>query len=120
MKRTAMKRSRGNPIHPLLRLELFKRTKGRCEVCGNPITASTMDAHHRKQKSLGGKDHLANLIGCCRLSHSLIHHVNSYSDGRLLRSWEVPGEVPVLLRYSWVLLDDDGGYQRATVPSDGQ
>jgi len=40
-----------------------------CKVCG----AVSVDLHHIKYKSQGGKDNVENLIPLCRRCHNLAH-----------------------------------------------
>jgi 5-methylcytosine-specific restriction endonuclease McrA len=41
-----------------------------CEVCGK----NSVDIHHVKYKSRGGKDELSNLIALCRDCHTKAHN----------------------------------------------
>lgn len=100
----------GEPLWPDdVRQGVYDRSRGRCEGCGQ--RGRPLDLHHRKQRSLGGKEDPANAIACCRLCHTNAHDRNSYSDGWLLRSYEDPEFVPVRMFDGWLLLDDEYGHQ---------
>lgn len=64
-----------------------------CLICGY----SARDVHHRKQRSLGGSDSPANLVGLCRTCHSDVHdHVGLYTAlGLLLHGWESEDGYPL-------------------------
>lgn len=98
-----------------LRARLFARCGGRCDVCGQPLAAAEMDAHHRKQRSLGGRDVLSNLLALHRLCHGKIHNTNSHKQGWLCKSTDIPSRVPVLLYDGYVLLNDGGGLAYVSV-----
>ena len=80
-----------------------------------------MDPHHRKQRSVGGKDTLSNLVGLHRLCHDKVHHDTreSTDKGYLVFSWDNPGEVPVRLFDGWFRLDDDGAVWSVPEPLRG-
>lgn len=63
-----------------------------CVICSRHAT----DVHHRKQRSCGGSDETANLVGLCRFHHSDVHaHIELYRPlGLLLDSWE-PEDMPM-------------------------
>ena len=85
-----------------------------CEVCGQ-VASESMALHHRKLKSLGGKDTPANLIRvhheCHNLGSDSIHSNPAISEdrGHMVSSWKEPEETPFLRPDgSWVLLDNEG------------
>lgn len=58
---------RPRPNWKTLRDQLLERSKGLCEVSGIPLDPDTFDAHHRRNKGMGGTsrldtDTLANLL----------------------------------------------------------
>ena len=88
-----------------------------CETCGLPATES-MALHHRKLKSRGGKDSVANLIRvhheCHNLGSMSIHAqpTMSTNNGWMVSSWRDPEDVPLLLPDgSWALFKNDGTVQ---------
>ena len=93
---------------------VLKRAEGHCEVCGFSL-AGDYALHHRKLKSRGGKDSIANVI-CI---HHDCHNLASYSihlnpakaerKGWMVASWQDPEEAPMVRPDgSSVLLKDDG------------
>lgn len=63
---------------------VYVRANGWCEVCGtNPVQG----VHHRKRRSQGGTNAMANLLGLCSDCHDEIHKnpAWSYELGYLLR-----------------------------------
>jgi hypothetical protein len=104
-----------------LRGRLWERSGGLCEVSGRPLDPETFDAHHRRQKGMGGtsrpdRDWLTNLLATDPQVHNggpQSVHGNprwSRSNGYLVRkNVQWAGGVPVLIRGRWVLLGDQGG-----------
>ena len=102
-------------------VELVKnRAAGYCEVCGSPALES-MALHHRKLKSRGGKDTVANLI----YVHHSCHNLGSYSihlnpeiatkKGYMVSSWQDPEQAPMITPEGFkVLLSDDGTTRKFT------
>jgi|SRR2546423_7448147 len=96
----------------LCRRLVAERSSGICEVCGERNGESM---HHRKNRSQGGGWHPANILHTCgdgtRLCHGWIteHPALAHSSGHAVKSWECPAEVPVVLHFGLVLLDDAGG-----------
>lgn len=85
-----------------------------CETCGKAAQES-MALHHRKLKSRGGKDSVANLIRIHHKCHNLgtkSIHMNPSSaslNGWMVGSHEEPCEVPFLRPDGTkVLLNEDG------------
>lgn len=90
-----------------VRQGVYARCQNRCEGCG--MHSPNLDLHHRKQRSLGGKENPANAIACCRLCHSKAHDSNSYETGWLIRSYEDPEFQIVRMFDGWMRLDDEYG-----------
>ena len=108
-----------------LRQKLWARSGGRCEVSGLPLDPLSWDAHHRRNKGMGGTyredtDTLPNLL----IVHPLVHnhrpdsiHGNpawsrplGYLLGKGLDELP-PAVVPVKLHTGvWVVLTANGGY----------
>ena len=93
-----------------------ERAGGYCEVCGLPEQES-MALHHRKLKSRGGKDSVANLMRvhhkCHNLGTNSIHMRPKVAieRGQICPSWAEPSEFPLTLSdESKVLLDNEGSY----------
>jgi hypothetical protein len=112
-----------------LRAATLARSRGACEHCGLPLTA-TWELHHRLPGGMGGtardRDRLSNVLAVIPSHHNL-HPDSVHANGRRSRTFgwllsthtgEDPAEVPVLL---WgrrlVLLDDAGGFQE--IPGEG-
>lgn len=81
------------------------RAAGYCEKCGGREEAS-MALHHRKLKSRGGKDEVANLLwlhhGCHNLRTGSVHHEPELATemGWMVPSYADPAE--------WSLVTPDG------------
>lgn len=94
--------------------KVIERASGYCEKCGKPA-AESMALHHRKLKSRGGQDSVANLIWvhheCHNLGTNSIHANPSYSTdkGWMVGSWQEPSECPfVKPDGTIILLHEDG------------
>lgn len=113
-----MKRAKPDWTH--LREELWTRSGGFCEVTGVVLDFETFDAHHRRNKQMGGTyrpdtDTLPNLIAVDPLVHNgtpnSIHQNPAWSRprGYLLHAVAVPIHAPILYRgHTWSLLPEDG------------
>lgn len=55
------------------RISLYVGERGRCYVTGEKLQLSDMEAHHKKPKSVGGKDEYKNLVFVKYDIHKLIH-----------------------------------------------
>lgn len=108
-----------------IRAQLLERSNGFCEVSGIPLDPDSFDAHHRRNKGMGGTgrldtDTLPNLLALDPVVHNLgpnsVHGRRTWSDAK---GYLVPkhvndaGLVAVWLRQSrWVWLlpekDKDG------------
>jgi hypothetical protein len=112
-----------------LRERLWMRSNGYCEVSGVPLDFDTFDAHHRRNKQMGGTyrldtDTLANLIAVDPIVHNghrnSIHQAPLWSRprGYLLHGNSVPGDEPILYRgQTWLLLNA-GGTHEVLTPDD--
>lgn len=97
--------------------KVIERAGGYCEKCGG-VLSEAYNLHHRKLKSRGGKDEVANLIvvhNYCHIQHKDSIHDNpeiSERMGFMCPSWAAPSE-HALTRPdgSIVLLLADGSYQ---------
>jgi len=109
-----------------LRKALWERSQGLCEVSGRPLYREGFDAHHRRNKGMGGTsrldtDTLPNLLALDPMIHNggprSVHGARISSDRF---GWLVPKNInsvssrPVLLATSmkvrrWALLGDKGG-----------
>ena len=94
------------------------RAAGYCETCGGPALES-MALHHRKLKSRGGKDEIANLIAVHHKCHNLgtdSIHLNpevATVKGWMVPSWADPAEYPLHLHGAEVvMLDNEGNYNK--------
>ena len=105
----------------LLREALWKRCGGRCEVSGVPLDPETFDAHHRRNKGMGGtsrpdRDAIWNLLALDPVVHNggpqSVHGRRAWSEQR---GFLIPKGVdniqlwPVKLHNrTWVTLSGDG------------
>jgi len=101
-----------------LRARLAARSKGYCEMCGEGL-GDNWAMHHRKLKSRGGKDELANVIAvhhqCHNLGTNSIHLNPAWAteNGFMVSSWLDPEMSPILYMMSdKVLLMEDGSIQK--------
>lgn len=107
----------------LIREQLWERCHGHCEVSGLPLAPDTFDAHHRRNKGMGGTsrldvDALSNLLALDPIVHNggpkSVHGRRQWSEslGYLVpKHAEHPGMYRVRIRgRRWVLLGDDGQY----------
>lgn len=99
-----------------LRKALYERSQGYCDVCGLPLLAGDMAAHHRRMRSQGGEDRIHNLLALHHRCHNLATtsvHLNvkdARKYGWIVPSGLSPEATPVLLhRRKAVVLDADGG-----------
>lgn len=87
---------------------LRARSAGTCELCGRePAT----DAHHRVNRSQGGRWEITNLLHLCRREHQhvTVNPAVAYERGWSVRSTNDPAAVPVFLAgHGWSLLRPDG------------
>jgi len=96
---------------------VLARAKGYCEACGLP--GDDFALHHRKLKSRGGKDEVANLIAVHHKCHNLgtkSIHLNptlATVKGWMVPSWAEPAEYPLHLHDAEVVvLDNKGNYNK--------
>lgn len=89
---------------------------GLCEICGHGGT----NAHHRRNRSQGGRDVLSNLILVCgsgtTLCHGAITENPNWAESRgytIKGTQAVPSQTQVFLPLhgGWVYLDDEGGLE---------
>jgi hypothetical protein len=88
-------------------------------------------AHHRKLRSHGRDDSLTNLVALHHMCHNLATdsvHLSpgpAYERGLMVRSWEDPAQVPLILRDGVAVLlgatykeitDDPSGTHREEAP----
>ena len=101
------------------------RADGCCERCGRWAEGGSL--HHRKLRSQGGRDTVANLVllhgsgvtGC----HGHVHQdrIDAAIEGFVVPAWEDPAEVSVVVHgYGRVRLSADGGYVPVAVAAGEQ
>jgi 5-methylcytosine-specific restriction endonuclease McrA len=90
-----MKRSRPHRIDPKLRAAVCAAAYGRCQACELPCADGHV--HHRKQRSVGGRDELPNLVWLDGRCHDAVHaHIaRSRALGLIVDRWNDPAEIPV-------------------------
>jgi hypothetical protein len=106
-----------------IRKMLWERCGGRCEVSGLPLDAETFDAHHRRNKGMGGtsrpdRDAIWNLLALDPQVHNggplSVHGRRAWSEARgfLVPKGEDNVQVwPVKLHdRRWVYLTANGRY----------
>ena len=107
---------------PIVRMTVVMRGGGTCEICNKPLNSSQyVSLHHRKPRKMGGSrdttlNEPSNLMMICGSGTSGCHgYVESnrelsYTNGWLVHSYEIPNQKPVLIRNTFVVLDDEGNY----------
>jgi hypothetical protein len=106
-----------------IRGRLWERCGGLCEVSGLALDPDTFDAHHRRNKGMGGtsrddRDAIYNLLALDPQVHNggvnSVHGRRQWSEDRgylVPKTLDYPGSWPVLLRGRWlVLLGSNGRY----------
>jgi 5-methylcytosine-specific restriction endonuclease McrA len=97
-----------------VRLVIYARAGGRCELCGKQLGIANMEGHHRRTRRLG-PDCPCNAIALCSDCH---HGPNVHGGPETARELRLilprectdpPAEIPVELHgQRWVLLNCDG------------
>jgi hypothetical protein len=103
-RRGPLERSKPRPLRfgrsriPLLREAVHARAGGRCDIGGGPLQLSRCEAHHRKLRSQGGPDELANLLVTCTACHARAHANPAWARerGYIVASHDDPATRPVL------------------------
>jgi len=109
---------------PLVRRQIAERASptgdaadAYCEVWEVCNGARSGPPHHRRPRGSGGSRRPdtnlpSNGLSCCPACHDWIENNRTEAKrwGWLLEQHQVPSEVPVLRRGSWVLFDDLGSY----------
>ncbi|MDQ8040488.1 HNH endonuclease signature motif containing protein [Cellulosimicrobium sp. XJ-DQ-B-000] len=113
--RARTKRYVPHVIPARLRMDVYARAGGRCDLCRIPLAGNAFDAHHRKLRSRGGEDSLENLVALHRHCHDWVHHhpADATRLGFMVASHADPATTPLHLHgRTWVLPDG-----RAFVPT---
>lgn len=111
-RRKSPKRSR-LPVE--LEAALQARAGHRCELCGLAL-AGRYQRHHRKLRSQGGLDHIANLVLLHPNCHNAAHQNPEWArkHGWIVSARGNPTTVPILLHNTRrVRLTSDGAYREA-------
>ena len=94
---------------------VLARAKGFCERCGVP--SYDLALHHRKLKSRGGKDEVANLVAVCHQCHNLgtysihLRPKEATEKGWMVSAYQNPEDVLVsIFGKNPVRLDQEGNY----------
>lgn len=75
---------------------VLQRAKNHCERCGKYDNQPAL--HHRKLRSQGGKDEVANLVAVCHHCHNLgTHSIHLNPEKAKLKGWIVPSFADPLL-----------------------
>lgn len=101
----------------VLRALTWARARGYCEKCGGSLPHSWA-LHHRKLRSRGGKDEIANFLAlhheCHNLDTDSVHNnpSSALEKGYMVSSWADPAECPVTLpNGDTVILTQEGTYK---------
>lgn len=92
------------PMDKKVRQAVIDRSGGICDLCGCHYTVATQHVHHRKLRSRGGDDSMANLVAVCWSCHFSIHQSPAQATawGFMVASWDDPAKVPILRhRKTW-------------------
>lgn len=90
------------------------RDEERCVRCGISLWSVVGARHHRKPRSVAGKEEkhtAANLILVCRTCHGWVHAhpAEANEHGWWLHEWQDPSVVPVeTVQHGLVILNPDG------------
>lgn len=90
---------------------LYARSNRACEMCDR---ARATEAHHRKNRSQGGRWSPENLLHLCGSCHRqvTVNPALACERGWSVRSHQDPAEVPAWVAgRGWTRLTADGGYQ---------
>ena len=108
-----------------LREIVYTRCKGYCEKCGSRLPESWA-LHHRKLRSRGGKDEVANFAALHHECHNLgtdsvhLNPAKASDSGHMVGSWQNPAECPLTLPDgSIVILTTEGTYKYLERKTDG-
>lgn len=107
-----MKRAR---MSKTLRKAVGRRAGWRCDMCGCFAPHDFGQAHHRKLRSRGGGDSLANLAWVCGVCHMHIHAEPALSTARgwMVPSWGDPAGFAVQRYDGRRYLPDGENWKRA-------
>lgn len=112
-------------IPDAVRRIVLARAGGLCEACGGQLPEQGVHLHHRLRKAQRVLHTPANLIALHPLCHVLAAHAVHQRPawarkcGYLLRSGQIPGEVPILLHgIQEVFLDGPDPYLYEVPPED--
>ena len=104
---------------PKLTEKLWERSGGACERCGRLLVSpDRAERHHRRLRSGGGRDELANLLLLCAACHTTASPTSVHANvaeakkhGWIVTRYRDPSPVPVLhALHGWVVLDNDGTF----------
>lgn len=120
LKRTAMKRKarRGGSMPPDVYELVMRRSGGRCEAALPSVcTGDAQEWHHRQPRDRYN-DIPSNGVSICKACHTYITDVSpavGFDRGlRVSRHTMLPpSDFPMMLRGTWVHLDDAGGWTLA-------
>ena len=97
--------------------KVLERAKGYCEKCGQ--YGEDMALHHRKLKSRGGIDSVANLMvvhhKCHNLGTDSIHSnpATAQVNGWMVPSWADPADYPIKLPDGFIVrFREDGSTEK--------
>ena len=91
---------------PSLREAVLERAGGCCDLCAFAIDPTEWECHHRRLKSQGGQDEIANLVALHDACHSRLHgdRVMARETGFIVHRPDDPAHTPVLRHgQTWAL-----------------
>lgn len=115
----ARRRNRDDTGHGMawadVRLIIYTRAGGRCEVCGKALNIASMEGHHRRTRKIG-PDCPCNALALCGSCHHgpTVHGGPKVAmeTGRIISRHDdtPPSEIPVRLAVGQMLLSCGGTY----------
>jgi 5-methylcytosine-specific restriction endonuclease McrA len=81
-----------------LRVAVLDRSDGTCDLCATAIRPEDFECHHRRLRSQGGLDEMANCVALHDLCHSRLHgdRVMARETGFIVHKPDDPTVTPVL------------------------
>lgn len=97
------------------RRSVVERANGLCERCGQQRGT---EAHHRKNRSQGGKWDIGNILLLCHDCHAWItvNPDEAHKSGWAVKGYEDPEKVPVLIIGQWMYIKNNSTVEWAQPP----
>ena len=99
------------------RRAVTERANGLCEKCGQQRGT---EAHHRKNRSQGGKWEIGNILLLCHDCHVwvTINPDGAHKSGWAVKSYQDPEAVPVLIIGQWMYVKNNSTVEWADAPKE--